>query len=65
MYELCMVNKLFVDTRTGEVKEKFSVLEARFMKELKKEDFINNTEAEIKKAVLKEKIWRKSKGFDY
>lgn len=65
MYDLCMANnKLFVDRRTGEVKTQFSVLEARFMRELKKEEIIDNTEAEIKKMANKEKVFRKLKGFD-
>ena len=58
-----MANILFVDTRTGEIKERFSVLEARFMRKLEDKDIVNNTEKEIKKMIKKEKILRKIKGF--
>lgn len=57
-------NKLFMDLRTGEVKTQFSILEARFMKELKEDNIINNAKEEIKKMITKEKVFRRAKGFD-
>ena len=59
-----MRNKLFVDTRTGEIKTKISVLESKFMKELKAEDVIDNTQKEIEMAKKKERTFRKLHGFD-
>jgi hypothetical protein len=59
-----MGKKLFRDKRTGEIKTQFSVLEARFMEELKPEHVINNTENEIKKMLKNEKAFRKLKGFN-
>ena len=59
-----MMNKLFIDTRTGEIRTQFRISEIRFMRELKNEDIVNNTENEIKKMIKKEMIFRKAKGFD-
>jgi hypothetical protein len=58
-----MENKLFIDKRTGEIKTRFSVLEARFMRELKSEDIVDNTQVEINKMLKKEKAFRKLKGY--
>ena len=59
-----MNNKLFIDTRTGEIKTRFSVLEARFMRELTSQDVVNNTKQEMKKSKKKEKVFRRLRGFE-
>ena len=58
-----MNNKLFIDTRTGEIKNQFKITEIKFMRPLVDEDIVDNTGNEIKKMVKQEINFRKLHGF--